>query len=328
MAKNKDEFEDLGVDLDEVGSDDFVDEGEVDEAPPAVAAPVAEKKRAARKAAPVSDEDDFEDERPTPKGGDQAQKKRKNLIAGVLIGVMVVVGSAGFMYLTAPRGASQPAMSPFESMPTAQTALTEQAYAQPQQAMGEVAEPQPMQADNQPMQADNQPVMAETPAAALAGGEISLDHEKIHQATQQAVSSATQDLSTQVMAMGLQIAELQSRLEASANKSVCDTNAIVEELRQKMKDDAAAEKAATAKQPVKAKTQVAKAEPKAAKSTPPKPKATDSWKVLGLSSDRAVVTTSKGDQVVVSVGDVVEGATIKKIDPVQGVVVTSEGTVK
>lgn len=320
MGKNKDEFEELGVDLDEVGSDDMLEDEDGVKSEP-VTPPVVEKKKQGRKAAPVQGEDFEDDHAPAGgKSGDQSQKKRKNVIAGVLIGAMVVAGSAGFMYMTLPRGASQPAMSPFESMSTAQTALTEQSYPQPQSEVAPILDI----AQQQPVYPDNQPVMAETPAAAIAGGEISLDHEKINQATQKAVSSATQDLSTQVMAMGLQIAELQSRLEASANKSVCDTNSIVEELRKKMKEDAAAEKVAAAP-----KKQASQPAPKVAKApTPPKPKVTDSWKVLGLSSDRAVVITSKGDQAVVAVGDVIEGATIKKIDPAAGVVVTSEGTVK
>jgi hypothetical protein len=167
--------------------------------------------------------------------------------------------------------------------------------------------------------------MVETHAEALAGGEVSLEHEKIQAVTQRAVSDATQDLSNQVMAMGLQIADLQSKLAESSNRSSCDTNAIVEELRIKMREDAAAEKAqAASKKTAKAAPKVAKV----VKKDPPKPKVTEGWRVLGLSSDRAVVATSKGDQVVVAVGDVIEGATIKKIDAVKGVVVTSEGTVK
>lgn len=315
MGKNKDEFEEIGADLDETFVDDLSDEdddGGAAEQPAPAAAPASQKKRG-KKGAPAEevDDDDVDVAEPKAKRGG-GQQKRKNTVAAIAIGAMVVVGSAGFFYLTAPKAPVQNMMSLFDVPVQTQTVLTDSAPHQ-----GHVPEV--------PVVQDQGPVMAETQAAALAGGEISLEHERLQQTTQQAVSEATQDLSNQVMAMGLQIAELQARLEATANQTSCDTNAIVEELRRKMKEDAASEKSASA---AVAKKETPKPAVKQTKQAPPKPKATDSWKVLGLSADRAVVITSKGDQAVVSVGDVVEGATIKQIDPVKGVVVTSEGTVK
>lgn len=322
MGKKDDDYEDLSMDLDDRSIGDDLDDD-------VVVAPVSERPRRGKSVAATPEMDDagdsFDeiDEVPAPRSARKrtasstAQgapaSRRKSIIAGTLIGIMVVVGSAGFMYLTMKPSSSQHAVSPFEAAPAPQTALTQQP--QPEG----FSQDQPLDPALTPAPAE---VMVETPSAAIAGGEVSLEHEKLQQATQQAVSAATQDLSNQVLAMGLQIADLQSKLSESSNRSVCDTDAIVEELRRKMKEDEGSSKS------------VAKAAPKreVAKPAPvvkaPQKKAIDEWKVLGLSSDRAVVVTSKGDQVVVTTGDVVDGVTIKKIDPIQGTVVTNEGTVK
>lgn len=326
MGKRDDDFEDLSMDLDNGSIGDELEDAEGGATP--------ERQRPRKQASPNVDDLDDEgfdetEQVPAPRAGKKKKSvaapaspasRRKNLIAGTLIGIMVVVGSAGFVYMTMKPAAPRSGMSPFDAAPAPQTALTQ--AAQPEQLPQESASaPAPA-----PLEQSNAQVMAETPSAAIAGGEVSLEHERLQQATQQAVSAATQDLSNQVLAMGVQIADLQARLAESSNRSVCDTDAIVAELRRKMKEDESSPKS------------VAKATPKqdppkeAAKPAPvvkaPKKKAIDEWKVLGLSADRAVVVTAKGDQVVVTAGDVIEGVTIKKIDPVQGAVVTNEGTVK
>lgn len=326
MGKKNEEFEDLGMDLDDGSIGD--DLGDIAEEP------VSEAPRPRKQAAKVSAARDLDDDEgfdevdkdPAPPRGKKRgsvaapASRRKNIIAGTLIGIMVVVGSAGFIYLTMPRSSTQQAMSPFETAPAPQTALTQQG--QPEQ----FPSAQPMASAPAPVEQAPVQVMAETPSAAIAGGEVSLEHEKLQQATQQAVAAATQDLSNQVLAMGLQIADLQTKLAESSNRSVCDTDAIVDELRRKMKEDDGSSKAVTKASPKK------EAPKETAKEAPvvkaPKKKALDEWKVLGLSSDRAVVVTAKGEQVVVTAGDVVDGVTIKKIDAVQGAVITSDGTVK
>ncbi len=50
----------------------------------------------------------------------------------------------------------------------------------------------------------------------------------------------------------------------------------------------------------------------------PKPKASSSWKILGLSSDRAVIVNAKGEQIVVSAGvhSLKEGMSVELLKPV------------
>lgn len=338
MGKKNDEFEDMSIDLDDgsIGEEmDDLSEGQVQE---------TSRRRTPASAAPERDDDDYEDqgehdEPPVSRSGkkrgsaarQQPASRKKNIIAGTLIGIMVVVGSAGFMYMTMKPKTPQYAMSPFDSAPVPQTALTQPAVAdQAPSGMGQPAAPvdpgaPPVASPQAPVDMQSSQAMAETSSAAIAGGEVSLERERLQQATHEAVAAATQDLSNQVLAMGIQIADLQSKLAESSNRSVCDTDAIVEELRRKMKDDEQSAKSAKAVAKKETPKEVSKPAPVV---KAPKKKAIDDWKVLGLSADRAVVVTAKGDQVVVTAGDVIDGVTIKGIDPVKGVVVTNEGTVK
>jgi hypothetical protein len=322
MGKKNEEFEDLSIDLDDDNLEDFEEDEEVSPEP---------RKKRASDASEDLDEDDFEEPARKPRKKKKAKaaapSKRKNTVAAVVIGALVVLGSAGFVYMTMSPSPRATSMSPFGNnpapAPVAQAPVVPQtALTQPQVPANQgLGAPAPMPVAPTPAPRQDSAVMAESSASALAGGEVSLEHEKIQEATREAVAAATRDLSNQVLSMGVQIADLQHRLAESANRSSCDTDEIVAELRRKMKEDEAAKAAAVKKEPRKTAKKVVKA-------PAPKPKATAKWKVLGLSADRAVIVNGKGEQLVVSVGDKVEGVKIEKIDPARGVVETSEGLVK
>lgn len=292
---------------------------------------IDEKKVSRKKKTVETEEEEFveedEAEHPSPprikkqktkQPARENSKKSKSKLAAAIIGTgfiilsgtyltMIMGGHKNEMSQPAPVYQPEPPMVVTQPREVAQPATKSP---QPESPPVPIENPQQVEIENQGM--------GENPGSALAGGTVDLENQRI----QAAVNEATRELAKQVIEMSVRVNELQDKLQEALAKDSCDTDAIVSQLHEKMENNKT-----TKATPVKTAPVIKKAESKPSvvkKET----KNNLNWKLLGLSSDRAVILSNNGEQIVVMEGDKVDGATITKIDVSKGVVTTTKGIIQ